>query len=181
VPPLSHARTRAEMRELVEPLRHVQWRKIDGAEVYRGVYRHRDEYRARVRFFGKLVTVANRRTALEAAACLADWLAARLGPRWGEIVRAHKKHLWSHAPWRVRHSDAHGGWVACVWVCGGREECVRLRRSYRRWRRTGELMVWRTREEAAAGVFAWLDRAYGLLAPFVLDRGPAAKFHAATA
>jgi hypothetical protein len=79
------------------------------------------------------------------------------GPEWVRVLAARKL-----CPWRVRHSERLGGWVAFAWVRGRREEAVWLSRGKGgSWRRTDRLCVYPTEESAKAGLEDYLERVHG--------------------
>lgn len=165
--------TTSQKRLLVAPLALPACRGLDADARYRGVYQHARGWRGKVKFFGKRldknnntppvtqVNLSTHPTALDAAVELARWWEARLGPRWGEILREsggrHGPAGWAvwddrRAPWRVvrdKKMDRRRGtprlYVVC-WVRGER----RVVPGY-----------FADRRDAAHGLFRWLEGEYG--------------------
>lgn len=111
-------------RALIAPLAGA--RNLSG---YRSVYPHKWGYRAVIKWGGDETNGGRLRhwptvhMPSQAAMMLAQWLRLRLGPRWAELVRTHKRNLWrKHAPFRARYSDRLEGWILTVWVAGHAEE-----------------------------------------------------------
>lgn len=95
---------------------------------YRCVYPHKWGFRAVVKWGGNEANGGRLRhwptthLASQAAEMVARWLKLRLGPRWAELIRAHKRNLWRmHAPFTAWHSRRKRGWHVAVWVEGQRE------------------------------------------------------------
>ena len=135
---------------------------------YRNVYRKGEGWVAKVKRAGVLQLLPGSRSSTPRGAALhvAAWYAREYGPRWPEVARGRRV-----TPWVVRRSTRHGGYVACVWVMGQREEVADLRRLRGgRWAATDRLAAWPTAAEARAGVRLYLRRRYGLFAEVVLWR-----------
>ncbi len=149
-------------RQLVAPLltRGIVHLPVAGCQ-YRGVYRHKgNKWRATVKLTWRgggevkrvMHHVAGRcLTPLEAATKLAAWFELWLGPRWGEIVSRHRRHLWKHAPWQARYSEKRKGWVLAVWVDGLRREVMTR----------DKLVVFRSWWQAREAVHPWLATNFG--------------------
>ncbi len=175
-------------RQFVSPLLvrgkiHLPVDTDGGGCQYRGVYRKRGKWRATVKIFRRdatgerypeMVHIATRCVMpLDAAEALARWYERWLGPDWGHIISTYRRHIWKHAPWRirqVRQSDrgrVRVGWTLAVWMDG---ECVRVgkpdrfgndRESDPVW--CGEPRLFTSWDEAREFLPLWLQRHYGSL------------------
>lgn len=128
---------------------------------YRGVYRHRDKWRATVKLTWRgggqvrriMIHVARQQESpLDAAVKLAEWFLRWLGPDWGGIIRQHRRYLWRYAPWQARYSERWRGWVLAVWIDGRREEVTRA---------DGELKVFDSWGAAREYLHPWLQSRCG--------------------
>lgn len=123
----------------------------------------REIWHAKVKVNGRLVCVPGSRSYHPhvSAMAVADWYEERFGAWWDKYV-----HRTMQQPVRVWRSRSRGGWLACVWIVGQREEV----RVIRRRQVTAELRVFASREEAKDGAQAYLDYRCGLFKDFLAFR-----------
>ncbi len=140
-------------RQLIAPLWGAR-----NASGYRCVYPHKWGYRAVVKWGGNEANGGRLRhwpichLPSQAAEMVARWLKLRLGPRWAELVRSHKRNIWRlYAPFRAHFSEKREGWTLRVWV-EGRPEEVAAGNHHR---------IFKTWAEAADYVPEWMQEKHG--------------------
>lgn len=133
---------------------------------FRNVYEHDVTptgvwYVAKVKTGGKLRVLPGGRSRQPhvCAAAVVAWYEARYGPGWPAALKARKK-----AGWRVWRSASRGGYLACVWLWGKREE-VRPVSKGGAVSRAAEPVAFATRAEARRACDVYARLRVGLLWP----------------
>lgn len=104
-----------EQRREVEPLR--THRNESG---YRGVYRARHRWAAKVKRAGRLYDIGRADLPHQAALLVARWYAREYGPNWAAHLFGGGKDRRRRNSWEVKLSKSDGGWVVTVFELGKR-------------------------------------------------------------